>query len=302
MRFQPSISASINMHKQNKAYIYVASSVLLWSTVASAFKIALAEVTYLQLLFFSSLTSFIALAFAAIIRGKVSLILSQTPAGFMKSAGMALLNPLIYYIILFKAYTILPAQEAQPLNWTWPIVLSVLSVPLLNQKLSRRSLLAIIVSFMGVFIIATRGEITSLKFENPLGVALALTSSIFWAIYWILNVRDKREPLVKLTLIFFFGTVYCGIVVMFFDSFLVSSMRAIISMAYTGVFEMGITFLLWLKALSLARSNASVAVYANITPFLSLVFIHFIVGEEILWSSGVGLLLIIGGILLQSRQ
>ena len=290
------------MHKQNKAYIYVASSVLLWSTVASAFKIALAEVTYLQLLFFSSLTSFIALAFAAIIRGKVSLILSQTPAGFMKSAGMALLNPLIYYIILFKAYTILPAQEAQPLNWTWPIVLSVLSVPLLNQKLSRRSLLAIIVSFMGVFIIATRGEITSLKFENPLGVALALTSSIFWAIYWILNVRDKREPLVKLTLIFFFGTVYCGIVVMFFDSFLVSSMRAIISMAYTGMFEMGITFLLWLKALSLARSNASVAVYANITPFLSLVFIHFIVGEEILWSSGVGLLLIIGGILLQSRQ
>ena len=290
------------MHKQNKAYIYVASSVLLWSTVASAFKIALAEVTYLQLLFFSSLTSFIALAFAAIIRGKVSLILSQTPAGFMKSAGMALLNPLIYYIILFKAYTILPAQEAQPLNWTWPIVLSVLSVPLLNQKLSRRSLLAIIVSFMGVFIIATRGEITSLKFENPLGVALALTSSIFWAIYWILNVRDKREPLVKLTLIFFFGTVYCGIVVMLFDSFLVSSLRAIISMAYTGMFEMGITFLLWLKALSLARSNASVAVYANITPFLSLVFIHFIVGEEILWSSGVGLLLIIGGILLQSRQ
>ena len=290
------------MHNQNKAYIYVALSVLLWSTVASAFKIALSEVSFLQLLFFASLTSFAVFTVTTVVTGKVKLVLHQSPAELIKSAGVAIINPLIYYIFLFKAYSILPAQEAQPLNWTWPIVLSVLSIPFLNQKLSHRSLYAIIISFIGVVIIATRGNPTSLQFENPVGVILALTSSIFWAMYWIFNIRDKREPLVKLTLSFFFGTIYCGVAVMLFDSFLLNSLRAVLGTIYVGLFEMGITFLLWLKALSLARSNASVAIFAYITPFLSLVFIHFVVGEEILWSSAVGLLLIIGGILLQGRQ
>ena len=30
-----------------------------------------------------------------------------------------LLNPCLYYLVLFKAYELLPAQQAQALNYSW---------------------------------------------------------------------------------------------------------------------------------------------------------------------------------------
>ena len=40
----------------------------------------------------------------------------------------------LYYLILLKAYQLLPAQVAQPLNMIWPVILVFLSVPILKQK------------------------------------------------------------------------------------------------------------------------------------------------------------------------
>ena len=62
---------------------------------------------------------------------------------------------------------------------------------------------------------------------------------------------------------------------------------------------MGITFVLWLKALQLSKTTAQVSNLVYAAPFLSLFFIHFIVGEEIRLSTVVGLILIISGVVIQ---
>ena len=290
------------MTDQKKAYILTAVTVLFWSTVASVFKLTLNEIDHYQLVFYASCSSFIALIFIAALQKKLSAVFRPDINGLFRSAAIGLINPAIYYIILFKAYSLLPAQEAQPLNWTWPLVLSVLSVPFLGQKLSKKSLFALLLSFSGVVVIATRGGITGLKFENPLGVFLAAGSSFIWASYWILNLRDKREPIIKLTLCFLFGSVYSYIAMRMFSNQAMPAVWPLLGAVYVGFFEMGISFFIWYKALSLARSNASVAIYGNLTPFISLVLIYFIVGERIMPSSIIGLTLIIGGILLSGRK
>jgi drug/metabolite transporter (DMT)-like permease len=66
-----------------------------------------------------------------------------------------------------------------------------------------------------------------------------------------------------------------------------------------GIFEMGITFLLWSKALKYAESAAKISILIYLSPFLSLIFIHFIVGEKIYLSTILALLLIISGIGIQ---
>ncbi|WP_419631493.1 DMT family transporter, partial [Thiolapillus sp.] len=71
---------------------------------------------------------------------------------------------------------------------------------------------------------------------------------------------------------------------------------------YVGMFEMGLTFLLWLKALQLTRRTVRIANLIYLSPFLSLVLIHYLVGEEILASSYLGLLLIVAGVLLQRNR
>jgi drug/metabolite transporter (DMT)-like permease len=62
---------------------------------------------------------------------------------------------------------------------------------------------------------------------------------------------------------------------------------------------MGLTFVLWLSALRLSASTARIANLIFLSPFLSLLFIHLFVGEQIVPSTLVGLALIMGGLLVQ---
>jgi drug/metabolite transporter (DMT)-like permease len=68
---------------------------------------------------------------------------------------------------------------------------------------------------------------------------------------------------------------------------------------YIGLFEMGITFVLWLYALKYSSTTAKVSNLIYLSPFISLIIIHFAVGETILPSTVAGLLMIISGIILQ---
>ena len=70
----------------------------------------------------------------------------------MAGLAFALLNPVLYYLVLFEAYDRLPAQIAQPLNYTWAITLALLAVPLLGQRLSGRDMLAVLLGYGGVVI------------------------------------------------------------------------------------------------------------------------------------------------------
>ena len=59
---------------------------------------------------------------------------------------------------------------------------------------------------------------------------------------------------------------------------------------------MGITFVLWLKALKLSKTTAYVANLIYLVPFLSLLVIHFAIGEPIFFSTVIGLIFIVAGI------
>jgi len=288
------------MEQQKQAYLHATAAVLLWSTVASVFKISLRYLDYLQLLFYASFVSLLVLFIFLLIQNKLRYLSHYSSKEYFHSALLGLLNPFLYYIVLFKAYSLLPAQEAQPLNYTWSITLALLSIPLLKQRIKLTSILALIISYFGVFVISTHGNIGALKFTNPYGVILALGSSVIWALFWIYNIRDQRDAVTKLFLNFSFGFIFI------FLAMLLSSRLKIIpppvgiaGAAYVGFFEMGITFVLWLKALKLSRTTAQVSNLIYLSPFVSLVLIHFVVGERILLSTLIGLIFIITGIMLQ---
>jgi drug/metabolite transporter (DMT)-like permease len=287
------------MQQQSKATLYALATVFIWSTVASAFKLSLQFLQVTQLLFFSSLTSVLVL---------LALLAMQGQLGFFKSLGwrewgfsllLGLFNPFAYYLVLFKAYDLLPAQEAQPLNYTWAITLSLLSVPLLKQRIKAWDLLALIISYLGVFVIGVRGEVASLELSNPLGVGLALFSTLIWALYWIFNTRDPMAPTRRLFLNFLFGTLFSGLTLVCIGNWHLPPLKGLLGAAYVGFFEMGITFVLWSTALKLSRTALQVSIFIYLSPFLSLVFIHVFVGEAILPSTIMGLLLIMTGIGLQ---
>ncbi len=287
------------MRDQNKAYLYAITTVLLWSTVASAFKISLRYLDHLQLLFYAGLASSCTLALLIVIQGKQSLVFTYSKKQYLKSLLLGLLNPCLYYLILFKAYDLLPAQEAQPLNYTWAITLSLLSIPLLKQRIKPQEILAGFVCYSGALVISTRGNILDFRLSDPLGVTLALVSTIVWALFWIYNTRDDRDAVVGLFLNFTFALPFTFALCLVFSDLRISSLYGLMGAAYVGFVEMGIAFVFWLIALRLSETTARVANLIFISPFVSLIFIHFLVGEEILPTTPIGLVLIVAGLLIQ---
>ena len=196
----------------------------------------------------------------------------------------------------------LPGQIAMSLNYGWPLVLTLLSVPILGQKLSKSQLLAVIVSFIGAVIIATRGEFTSLGEVSTLGVVLAIGSTLIWAVYWLFNAKDGLDPVVKLFTGFCFGLLFTFFYGLIIGKIGLPPAEAWLSLIYVSLFEMSITFTLWLTALQLSSSAARIGNLIYITPFFSLLILSMVIGETIHPATFIGLLLIVGSILFQARQ
>jgi drug/metabolite transporter (DMT)-like permease len=289
------------MNRAKQPYLFAGLAVFFWSTVPTVFKLGLGEVDVLTLLTIATLTSTAVLFFIVLASRKTGLLRNTTMKEFLISALLGLINPFIYYIILLKAYKLLPAQVAQPLNMIWPIILVFLSVPVLKQKIPAKSYAALLISFVGVYIISSQGHPFHPGKSDTTGVLLATGSSVFWALYFIFNMKDERDEAVKLFTNFFFASIYLLIAVLFFGNFgTVISLKGAAASVYVGIFEMGITFFFWLKALRLSSTSDKVSNLVYLAPFISLIFVHFIIKEPVYYTSPAGLLLIIAGIIIQN--
>ncbi len=279
-------------------------AVVFWSTAASAFKLTLRWLTPFQLVMLASSVSTIALWTIVLVRKKRCIESGSSGRTILKSAARGLLNPFLYYLVLLEAYNGLPAQIAMVINYLWPVVLMILSAPLLAQRITLKMAFASGISFCGIGVLAFGG--------NPIGghlsflaIGLALVSTVIWALFWILNLRASGDPARNLAESFIFGLIYIvlyGAVTGQFAGIMNLDYQGIIGSVYIGLFEMGITFVIWQKALELSETTSEVGNLIYLTPFIALIFIGSVVGEKIgLWTVA-GLLLVIGGIVLQSMD
>lgn len=313
-------SGTITERLSRSAGFYAAGAIICWSTVATAFKWALTCFTPAFLLFISTTSAIAALSLLLMAAGQRGVLFSIPRNVWYRAAFLGLINPFLYYLILFEAYSLLPAQVAQALNMVWPLLLVLLSIPVLGQKIRWLNIAAMLVSFTGALFVAMQGSPKTLfdgtfHITNPWGIALALGSSLLWAVYFLLNMKNKVSGPAGLLMNFLFAWVYiaayllvrfllqkkgihvaAGASTPFFTSGF--SMRSLLSAVYVGVFEMAVPFVIWLKALKLAKNTAVVSSLIYIFPFLSLLLIHYVLGEPVFPSTLTGLVLIIAGVLL----
>ena len=278
---------------------YGLAAVLLWSTVATAFKITLDYFTPSQMMVAASVISAIALGVIAFFQGKLHLLGRTFIARPFYYLLLGLINPFAYYLVLFKAYDLLPASQAQPLNYSWAITLTLMATIFLGQRIRRQDWAACTLGYLGVVVIATKGDVMALQFDNPAGVALALLSTLLWAMYWILNTKNQADPVLGVLLGFLLSLPFSLGLSLYSGEWQSVPWQGWMAVSYVGLFEMGVTFVLWLNALKLTRNTARISNLIFISPFISLMLLATIIGEEIHPSTLAGLVLIVCGLLIQ---
>lgn len=277
---------------ERQALTFGLGAVLLWSTVATGFKLGLAVLAVEQLLLLGSALSWLVFAAYAVSTRQFALDRQDRPLVF----ALGLINPFAYYLILFAAYDRLPAHIAQPLNYTWAITLALLAVPILKQPLTGKTLSGILVSYLGVVVLLVTAAPVNGSSWDTWGVVLALLSTVLWAVYWLLNTNSNSAPAALMFWSFSVGLPLIAAACWLGPGWPRLTAVNLAYGAWVGFIEMGVTFLLWQQALRRTANAARIGQLIFLSPFLSLVIIYLVLGEHITWGAVLALLIIVLGL------
>ena len=285
------------MKKNTHSILLALAAVLSWSTVATAFKVALTYLTHFEMLLIASLTSVLIFTIVLTFQHKWELVKQLNGKQWKELAFQGFLNPAAYYLILFKAYDMLPAQVAQPVNYAWPIVLLILLAVFAKQPIPSKKYIGMIISMSGVVMISLgTGQLSGMSVPAT-GVLLAAISAFFWAGYWMVNNKHKHsvDAIVSLFGSFVCGSLYLIVCIPFFG-LSVPNINGLLAGMYVGGFEMAIPFICFGIAMRITSNPTLINQLCYLSPFLSLFFIAMVLHEPIVITTYIGLTLIVAGI------
>lgn len=268
--------------------------------MATAFKWALLYTTPMQLITAAATVSWLFFAMRLAVSGSLRSVMEVPRTIRWRCLILGLLNPGLYYWILFQAYDLLPAQDAMAINYTWGLTLPLIA-SLFSKIVPTRSEIGLaLLSYLGILIIVTDGDLSAFEFTAPLGVLLALLSTVIWGLSWVLNSRfvdtHQLNPEVTLFLNFTAATPILWLLTTLSDGVIALTWASILSGLYVGLLEMGIAFVLWMNALRLTNNPIRVSSLIFLAPPLSLVLITTVLGEPISQSTLLGLVVILLGL------
>ncbi len=284
--------------KINKGYLYVSLASILWASVAAVSKLLFVKLDNFQLLFFITLFSFITLFVISVAQGKISIIKSYKLKDYLTFALMGFIGIFLYRFFFQAALLRMTAQEAYIVNYTWPIFVVIFAWIILKEKIEWRKTVGLILAFLGVVVVITKGNFSELSFSLS-GSIFALLGAVVYGLYSAMGKKQTYEKYTSTTFFFLFAFIFSTITLFMFSSIPSLTLGQIVGLLWLGIFTSGLGFVFWLLALKYG-DTAKISSIILITPFLSLVFIYFMLGEKILISSIIGLFIIVAGILIQS--
>jgi len=282
-----------------KAILYTLICVVSWAFIPVASKEILKDMNNYAMLLFSNAISTVVLFFYLLLSRKVNLLKKYSLKDYLTLSFLGFLGSYLFYIVLYKAFSLSLAQEVFIINYTWPILIVLLSAPILKEQLTLTKLISIAISFFGVIIILTRGNLSHIKFTSAKGDLLALLASFCFALFSVLGKMVQYDQIISVFIYFLSATVF-SLLTLNYAHIKSITANSLFWLFINGVFINGISYIFWFKAL---KSTKAVVVsnIAYLTPALSLLFISAILREKIETYSIFGLMFILAGISMQLK-
>lgn len=281
------------------SYIYASLVVFLWASTAAVGKLVLENLNNLQVLFYTSLFASIGLFLIVLFQKKLHLIKKYKTIDYWHFALMGFVGVFLYYIFLYAGLMYAPAQEAFIVNYTWPIWVVIFAIFILKEEFNIKKLIAILLGFIGVYIVATNGNLTSFNIANIKGDLFALAGAITYGLFSVYGKKYNYDKIVSMMFYYVFTFFFISINTIIFSEIPKITLFEFVGLVWLGVFCSGLAFVFWFLALK-HGDTAKMSNIVFLTPFLSLVYIYFLLDEKILVSSIIGLVLIVLGIIVQS--
>lgn len=183
-----------------------------------------------------------------------------------------------------------------------PVFTLLLSVLFLKEKSTPRMWAGVLISLVGLGIIAySQVEGVSLNF----GTLLLLGAAVSTSVYNITqrSLLKKYKPIQAITYCLVSATVLMLVFIPKLAAELPNApLSANLVILYLGVFPAALAYLLWSVALSKAEKTVHATVFLYLSPFMTLVFSYIFLGEVIPLLAFAGGLVIVLGMVLSSLK
>ncbi len=285
-------------------YIEAMFAVIVWGASFIATKIALREISPVTAVWLRFSMGVIILGLAVALRNQLSLLRRSEWAYF------ALLGFLGVALHQWLQSNGLQTSEAGTTAWIvsmTPVFMAVLGWIILKEKLGWIKIAGILLAFIGVLIVVSKGDIRSIsigKFGTP-GDKLILISALNWAVFSALSRRGLKTHPATLMMFYVMSFGWLFISILFFARQNISEIGKLtingwFGITFLGVFCSGLAYIAWYDALQ-ALTTAQTGVFLYIEPLIAVVVAFFILGEAITSALLIGGAVIILGVWLVNR-
>ncbi len=281
-----------------KNYIYAFATVFIWSTMNVISKILITGMPALELLSAGSLLAFITLLILNVSQGVFRQDLGYKASDYAKMSGLGFIGLFLYSALYYQGIDRLTSQEACIINYLWPIMVVIFSCILLKERLTIAKIFAMLCSFAGIIILTFGG--TAGKKPDMTGVICCLVAAACYGLFSVLNKQKNYNQQIAMMIIWLTTFVCSTAAGLLTETWIMPSAFEIAGFAWMGIIANAFAYLMWALALNGSDDSAVIANIAYLTPFVSVLLSAVILHEEIHANAIIALILIVGGILVQS--
>ena len=282
-----------------KSYIYAGLTVLIWSTLATVVKLVLKDIPNFQALAISSAFAFVFLLILNIINGSIKEMKHYRIKDCLTMAGLGFLGLFMYSALYYYGIAELGSQEACILNYLWPMMIVIFACIILKERITVKKIIAMLMSFAGI-VVLTLGSGGVSSGNRLFGIIACVTAAVCYGLFSVLNKKHSLNQNVTMMWIWF-TTAVCSLVLsLIFENWQPIAGVQWLGIAWLGIVVNAVAYLLWAIALKGASDSAKIANLAYLVPFISIIISWLVLKEQITINAVFALVLIIGGILIQS--
>lgn len=229
--------------------------------------------------------------------------ISMTRRELLLFIGFGFCSLTVFEALYFTAFVYTTVQHAAALLYTAPAFVAILSWLILRERLSRRKIMAVILSISGAFLIlglARSGPLFGSR--TQLGDWLSVASGLAYSSWYIFGkiLGKNRHPAVTSFLGLSFGAVLLVPVVFAFEGLHIpSSLVAWELVAAVGIIPTAMAYLLYLTGLKHIEATKA-SVFAIMEPVTAAILAFYFFHETLSSDSLIGFVLIISSIILIS--
>lgn len=148
-----------------------------------------------------------------------------------------------FHVLFFTALALAPAAEATLINYQWPLLIVLLSAPILGLRLTARHWLGAALGLAGCLVLLGRGA--SFRAGDAAGYGAAAASALVWALYSVLAHRLARVPSGAVAGFCAATALLAGLAHFVFEPTVMPGAAALLAVAALGIGPMGGAFFLW---------------------------------------------------------